>query len=105
MMRIQMYKKGVSRNIRTCAVNTLESNWSTCILATNYVASFFLFRSTYLNRLAENVNDKLQEAGLISITELCKNYDLPGDFLSEVSHSVQLPCVYHIRGIRQKRID
>ncbi|XP_029281666.1 E3 UFM1-protein ligase 1 [Cottoperca gobio] len=38
---------------------------------------------TYLDRLAEEVNDKLQEAGLISIAELCKNYDLPGDFLSE----------------------
>lgn len=41
--------------------------------------------STYLDHLAEEVNDKLQEAGLISIAELCKNYDLPGDFLSEVS--------------------
>lgn len=43
--------------------------------------------STYLDRLAEEVNDKLQEAGLISIAELCKNYDLPGDFLSEVSRT------------------
>lgn len=42
--------------------------------------------STYLDRLAEEVNDKLQEAGLISIVELCKSYDLPGDFLTEVSH-------------------
>ncbi|XP_068564656.1 E3 UFM1-protein ligase 1 [Cebidichthys violaceus] len=42
-----------------------------------------LIDDTYLNRLAEDVNDKLQEAGLISIAELCKNYDLPGDFLSE----------------------
>lgn len=46
--------------------------------------------STYLDRLAEELNDKLQEAGLISIAELCKNYDLPGDFLSEVSHSQPL---------------
>ncbi|KAM4521910.1 E3 UFM1-protein ligase 1 [Odontesthes bonariensis] len=38
---------------------------------------------TYLDRLAEEVNDKLQEAGLISIAELCKSYDLPGDFLTE----------------------
>ncbi|XP_037607147.1 E3 UFM1-protein ligase 1 [Sebastes umbrosus] len=42
-----------------------------------------LIDDTYLDRLAEEVNDKLQEAGLISIAELCKNYDLPGDFLSE----------------------
>ena len=31
------------------------------------------------------MNDKLQEAGLITISELCKTYDLPGDFLTEVS--------------------
>uniref|UniRef100_A0A3Q2W3T0 E3 UFM1-protein ligase 1 n=1 Tax=Haplochromis burtoni TaxID=8153 RepID=A0A3Q2W3T0_HAPBU len=38
---------------------------------------------TYLDHLAEEVNDKLQEAGMISIAELCKSYDLPGDFLTE----------------------
>ncbi|XP_041660580.1 E3 UFM1-protein ligase 1 [Cheilinus undulatus] len=42
-----------------------------------------LIDDTYLDRLAEEVNDKLQEAGLISIAELCKSCDLPGDFLSE----------------------
>lgn len=44
----------------------------------------FVVCSTYLDRVAEEVNDKLQEAGLISIAELCKSYDLPGDFLTEV---------------------
>lgn len=47
--------------------------------------------STYLDRMAEEVNDKLQEAGLISIAELCKSYDLPGDFLTEVSHTRACP--------------
>ncbi|XP_038155217.1 E3 UFM1-protein ligase 1 [Cyprinodon tularosa] len=42
-----------------------------------------LIDDAYLDRLAEEVNDKLQEAGLISIAELCKTYDLPGDFLTE----------------------
>ncbi|KAK5853384.1 hypothetical protein PBY51_007172 [Eleginops maclovinus] len=42
-----------------------------------------LIDDSYLDRLAEEVNDKLQEAGLISIAELCKNYDLPGDVLTE----------------------
>ncbi|KAF3844228.1 hypothetical protein F7725_013569 [Dissostichus mawsoni] len=42
-----------------------------------------LIDDSYLDRLAEEVNDKLQEAGLISIAELCKNYDLPGDVLNE----------------------
>ncbi|XP_058470267.1 E3 UFM1-protein ligase 1 [Solea solea] len=42
-----------------------------------------LIDDSYLDRLAEEVNDKLQAAGLISIAELCKSYDLPGDFLTE----------------------
>ncbi|MED6236034.1 E3 UFM1-protein ligase 1 [Ataeniobius toweri] len=42
-----------------------------------------LIDDAYLDRLAEEVNDKLQEAGLITIAELCKSYDLPGDFLTE----------------------
>lgn len=42
-----------------------------------------LIDESYLDRLAEEVNDKLQEAGLMSISELCKTYDLPGDFLTE----------------------
>lgn len=42
-----------------------------------------LIDDAYLDRLAEEVNDKLQAAGLISIAELCKSYDLPGDFLTE----------------------
>ena len=41
--------------------------------------------STYLDGLAEEVNDKLQGAGFINISDLCKGYDLPGDFLTEVS--------------------
>uniref|UniRef100_A0A671Q6P7 E3 UFM1-protein ligase 1 n=1 Tax=Sinocyclocheilus anshuiensis TaxID=1608454 RepID=A0A671Q6P7_9TELE len=44
-----------------------------------------LIDETYLDRLAEEVNDKLQEAGQVNIAELCKTYDLPGDFLTEVS--------------------
>ncbi|KAL4649055.1 E3 UFM1-protein ligase 1 [Arapaima gigas] len=43
-----------------------------------------LIDENYLDRLAEEVNDKLQEAGQVSIAELCKSYDLPGDFLTEV---------------------
>ncbi|XP_041950547.1 E3 UFM1-protein ligase 1 [Alosa sapidissima] len=42
-----------------------------------------LIDENYLNGLAEEVNDKLQEAGQVTIPELCKSYDLPGDFLTE----------------------
>ncbi|KAK7133527.1 hypothetical protein R3I94_015416 [Phoxinus phoxinus] len=41
-----------------------------------------LIDKTYLDRLAEEVNDKLQEAGQVNIAELSKTYDLPGDFLT-----------------------
>ncbi|XP_063078956.1 E3 UFM1-protein ligase 1 [Engraulis encrasicolus] len=42
-----------------------------------------LIDESYLNRIAEEVNDKLQEAGQVTIPELCKSYDLPGDFLTD----------------------
>lgn len=38
----------------------------------------------YLDRLSEEVNDKLQESGQVTVSELCKAYDLPGDFLTQV---------------------
>ncbi|KAM7061924.1 E3 UFM1-protein ligase 1 isoform 1-T1 [Acridotheres tristis] len=40
-----------------------------------------LINESYLDQLAEEVNDKLQETGQVTISELCKTYDLPGDFL------------------------
>uniref|UniRef100_A0A672QGW2 E3 UFM1-protein ligase 1 n=1 Tax=Sinocyclocheilus grahami TaxID=75366 RepID=A0A672QGW2_SINGR len=46
-----------------------------------------LIDETYLDRLAEEVNDKLQQAGQVNIAELCKTYDLPGDFLTEELNS------------------
>ncbi|XP_058939146.1 E3 UFM1-protein ligase 1 isoform X2 [Kogia breviceps] len=42
-----------------------------------------LIDENYLDRLAEEVNDKLQESGQITISELCKTYDLPGNFLTQ----------------------
>ncbi|NXF97541.1 UFL1 ligase, partial [Eubucco bourcierii] len=40
-----------------------------------------LINESYLDQLAEEINDKLQEAGQVTISDLCKAYDLPGDFL------------------------
>ncbi|NXH53878.1 UFL1 ligase, partial [Rhabdornis inornatus] len=40
-----------------------------------------LINESYLDQLAEEVNDKLQETGQVTVSELCKAYDLPGDFL------------------------
>uniref|UniRef100_A0A3P9AB82 E3 UFM1-protein ligase 1 n=1 Tax=Esox lucius TaxID=8010 RepID=A0A3P9AB82_ESOLU len=42
-----------------------------------------LIDKNYLDQIAEEVNDKLQEAGMVNIPELCKIHDLPGDFLTE----------------------
>ncbi|OCT80451.1 E3 UFM1-protein ligase 1 [Xenopus laevis] len=42
-----------------------------------------LVDGNYLDQIAEEVNDKLQAAGQVTISELCKTYDLPGDFLKE----------------------
>ncbi|NXX43933.1 UFL1 ligase, partial [Tricholaema leucomelas] len=40
-----------------------------------------LINESYLDQLAEEINDKLQETGQVTIADLCKAYDLPGDFL------------------------
>lgn len=56
-----------------------------------FLIGFFLFFfktiRNYLDRLAEEVNDKLQESGQVTISELCKTYDLPGNFLTQVFFS------------------
>ena len=50
------------------------------------VLTLFVFHfRNYLDRLAEEVNDKLQEEGHVTIPELTKLYDLPGDYLAEVN--------------------
>ncbi|XP_072532755.1 E3 UFM1-protein ligase 1 isoform X2 [Salminus brasiliensis] len=42
-----------------------------------------LIDEKYLDQLAEEVNDKLQEVGQVNTAELCKTYDLPGEFLTQ----------------------
>ena len=40
--------------------------------------------SSYRDKLAEEVNDRLQEQGHVTVAELAKSYDLPPEFLREV---------------------
>ncbi|RMC13213.1 hypothetical protein DUI87_10747 [Hirundo rustica rustica] len=47
-----------------------------------------LINESYLDQLAEEINDKLQETGQVTISELCKTYDLPGDFLIQAYTSL-----------------
>ena len=39
-----------------------------------------------MESLAEEINDKLQEQGQVTLAELTKIYDLPAEFLSGVIH-------------------
>jgi hypothetical protein len=48
-----------------------------------------------LDRLAEEVNDKLQESGQVTISELCKTYDLPGNFLTQVFFLNSIVCLFN----------
>lgn len=50
----------------------------------------FFYERSYLDQLAEEINDKLQETGQVTISELCKAYDLPGDFLIQVMKATNL---------------
>lgn len=43
-----------------------------------------LLHTTYVNQLFEEINEKLQEQGQMTIGELAKQYDLPPDFLQQM---------------------
>ena len=43
-----------------------------------------MFRS-YFDQIADEINDRLQEYGLVTIADLTKEYNLPGDVLTQVS--------------------
>ncbi|XP_064629084.1 E3 UFM1-protein ligase 1-like [Lineus longissimus] len=43
-----------------------------------------LIDQSYSDKLAEEINDKLQEQGQLTIAELTKQYDLPAEFLREL---------------------
>jgi len=45
--------------------------------------------------VAEEVGDQLQESGMVTIAELAKNYDLPGEFISEVACTELLRLFLH----------
>lgn len=63
----------------------IESRVSDIIKSEKHVQMVLgqLIDENYLDRLSEEVNDKLQESGQVTVSELCKAYDLPGDFLTQ----------------------
>lgn len=46
-----------------------------------------LIDHTYTLHVAEEINDRLRQHGIINVTELARTFDLPGDFI----HSVRKP--------------
>ena len=50
-----------------------------------FIFFFFSLYSDYLDHLAEEINEKLHQVGEMHVAELTKIYNLPGDFLEEVS--------------------
>lgn len=45
----------------------------------------FYYFSSYLDQMARDVNDQLQDLGQVTFAMLTKDYDLPGDFIKKVS--------------------
>ena len=48
----------------------------------------------YLDRAAEEINEALQDAGQLSVTELSKTFNLPSEFLLSVSFRKFSPYFY-----------
>lgn len=46
---------------------------------------FCVLHRSYLDSMAEEVNDKLQDKGYLTMVDITKQYDLPADFVSSVS--------------------
>ena len=40
--------------------------------------------------MAEEIGDQLQDNGVVTIADLAKTYDLPGEFLNEVTYFERL---------------
>ena len=57
-----------------------------------------LIDQCYLDTLAEEINDRLQDEGRLTIAELAKSYDLPGHFISKTIQS-------HLGVVIQGEID
>ena len=52
--------------------------------ASQYIELPCYFHRHYLDHIAEEINEKLQESGLVSIGELAKTFGFTTDFMLEV---------------------
>jgi hypothetical protein len=44
-----------------------------------------LIDRSYVSHIAEEISEKLEQYGLVNVTELARAFDLPGDFIHSVS--------------------
>lgn len=59
---------------------------------------FFLYFSDYTNRLVEEINDMLNERGLIPFSDLIRQFDLPTDYLNSiVTHRIIGSSAHNIK--------
>ena len=71
-------------NISYHAIETRAQN----ISQTNpeiHLVSGQLIDDDHLNRIAEEINENLQQTGQITVVELTKQYELPMEFILQVS--------------------
>jgi len=57
---------------------------SQSLFMVNYLFVYSCDSSNYLDQVAEEINDTLQESGQVIISELSKTFTLSTDFLLEV---------------------
>lgn len=57
---------------------------SQSLFMVNYLLVYSCDSSNYLDQVAEEINDTLQESGQVIISELSKTFTLSTDFLLEV---------------------
>lgn len=70
----------------------VQNTRAACQMKFKYSGLALLFYRNYIESLAEEINDRLQENGTVTIAELAKAYDLPGDFIKQVCFSVVNNC-------------
>jgi hypothetical protein len=67
-------------HIEARAHDLLRSNQSGCSIILGQ-----LLHSSYLQQLASQINDTLQQDGTLNVGDLTRQFDLPGDYLQSVS--------------------
>ncbi len=54
-----------------------------------------LIDHSYVIQLAEEIGDRLQQHGLINVTELARNFDLPGEYIHSVNIIFNAECNFY----------